>query len=41
MIERLLNSERRFGEPEYSAATEEIIQTTKILSICLNADMRT
>lgn len=41
MIEHLLNLERRFGEPEYSAATEEIIQATKILSLCLNADMRT
>lgn len=38
MIEHLLESEKRFGEPEYSHATAEILRASKALAQRLDTE---
>ena len=38
MIEHLLESEKRFGEPEYSRATAEILRASETLSHLLDTE---
>ena len=40
MIDRLFEDARRYGEPEYSDASEKVTELEDILKACLEADNR-